>query len=60
MSEFPIKEELLAELRAIELWDKLFQEFRPTDELDKIAWVARGERRIEICIQLISMYEDKS
>jgi hypothetical protein len=50
----------LAELRAIELWDKLFQEFRPTDELDMIAWVARGERRIEICIQLISMYEDKS
>jgi len=39
---------LIAELRAIELWDRMFREADKADEVDTVAWIERRKRRFAI------------
>jgi hypothetical protein len=45
-------ESLIAELKAIELWDQMFLQSDEHDEEDNAAWVARRDRQAAIYQQL--------
>ena len=48
------KDCLIAELRAIELWDHFYTLSNSRDEVDESAWRRRRERQVEIYEQLMA------
>jgi hypothetical protein len=50
-----MRHELLAELNAIDLWDRLFAETAEPSQIEKDACKARFFRRVQVTMQLLAI-----